>query len=370
VVTWHPYLVIASILIAVTASFVALLLAFRLRHAGRGLFRWLRLWAAVLMGIAISGMHYTGMAAAHFSPAVHHPEPGAMSLHTGGVSLAVTAGTVLIFLLALAGAAFDERSRLLAREKQARQDAEVASRLKDEFLATLSHELRTPLNVIVGRTQMLRVVAHDPAQVMQSAETIARNGETLTRLVEDLLDVSRITLGSVQLEWQSVDLGPLVEAAAAGMRPAAESKGIKLTVDVPPAVPRGTGDPSRLQQVVLNLLTNAVKFTPRGGQIRAVVRDEGAAVTVSVSDTGQGIEPSFLPHVWDMFRQGEATTSRTHGGLGIGLSIVKRLIELHGGHVSAQSGGRDSGATFTVHVPYQPTPSLRTQSLVEQRQSV
>ena len=154
------------------------------------------------------------------------------------------------------------------------------------------------------------------------------------------------------------------------MRPAAESKGIKLTVDVPPAVPRGTGDPSRLQQVVLNLLTNAVKFTPRGGQIRAVVRDEGAAVTVSVSDTGQGIEPSFLPHVWDMFRQGEATTSRTHGGLGIGLSIVKRLIELHGGHVSAQSGGRDSGATFTVHVPYQPTPSVRAQSLVEQRQSV
>jgi signal transduction histidine kinase len=369
-VSWRPYLVLASILIAVTASFVALLLAFRLRHSGRGLFRWVRLWAAVLMGIAISGMHYTGMAAARFTPAPFEPVPGALSLHTGGMSLAVIAGTVLIFLLALAGAAFDERTRLLTREKQARQDAEIASRLKDEFLATLSHELRTPLNVIVGRTQMLRAVAHDREQVMQAVETIARNGEALTRLVEDLLDVSRITLGGVQLEWQSVDLAALVEAAALGVRPAAEAKGIALSFGVSPPVARVMGDPSRLQQVVLNLLTNAVKFTPRGGQIRAEVRDDGSAVNITVSDTGQGIEPAFLPHVWDMFRQGEATASRAYGGLGIGLSIVKRLVELHGGRVSAESGGRGRGATFIVQVPYRPAESVRAQSLVEHRQSV
>jgi signal transduction histidine kinase len=369
-VTWRPRLVLASVVIAVTASFVALLLAFRLRHAGRGLFRWPRLWAAVLMGVAISGMHYTGMAAARFTPAelAHHGDT--LSLHSGGVSIAVIVGTVLIFLLALAGAAFDERTRLLTREQRARHDAEMAGRLKDEFLATLSHELRTPLNVIVGRTQMLRAVAHDPAQVLLMAETIARNGEALSRLVEELLDVSRITLGGVQLDWQIVDVPALVDMAAAGIRPAAEAKGIRLTVTSASQVPRVAGDPTRLQQVILNLLTNALKFTPKGGDVVAEVRDEGEWVVLTVSDTGEGIEPQFLPFVFDMFRQGEATASRAHGGLGIGLSIVRRLVELHGGTVSAASGGRGRGATFTVRLPHRSTESVPSQSWVGLRQPV
>ncbi|MGH9373113.1 MAG: MHYT domain-containing protein [Vicinamibacterales bacterium] len=369
-VTWRPVLVVASVVIAVTASFLALLLAFRLRHAGRGLFRWRRLWAAVLMGAAISGMHYTGMAAARFSPGPLAVEPGMLSLHTKGVSIAVVAGTILIFSLALAGAAFDERTRLLTREQRARHDAEVASRLKDEFLATLSHELRTPLNVIVGRAQMLRAIAHDPAQVIHSAETIARNGDALTRLVEDLLDVSRITLGGVQLEWQSVDVPWLVEGAAGGIRPAAEANGIQLIVHADPLVSRVMGDPTRLQQVILNLFTNAMKFTPHGGEIRADVRDDGSHVILEVSDTGQGIDPTFLPFVFDMFRQGEPTTSRAHGGLGIGLSIVRRLIELHGGKVAAASAGIGRGATFTVTLPYQIAASVSAPSWVEHQQTV
>jgi len=369
-ITWNPVLVLASILIAVTASFVALLLAFRLRHSGRGLFRWARMWAAILMGVAISGMHYTGMAAARFTPAGIVDEPHMLSLHTGGVSIAVTAATALIFALSLAAAAFDERTRLLKRENRARLDAEMASRLKDEFLATLSHELRTPLNVIVGRTQMLRLVAHDPVKVLETANTIARNGEALSHLVEDLLDVSRITVGGVQLDWQMVDVAALVDAAAAGIRPAVEAKGIRLIVGIGTKVPRILGDPTRLHQVVLNLLTNSMKFTPGHGEIRVDVRDDGTNVAIIVSDTGQGIDGAFLPHVFDMFRQAEPTASRTHGGLGIGLSIVRRLIELHGGRVTAESPGAGAGATFTVYLPYQVIESPRPESLVAQRQSL
>lgn len=361
VITWRPGLVAASAAIAVSASFAALLLGFRLRHAGRGLFRWRTLWAAILMGTAISGMHYTGMAAARFSPGPLAEAPNMLSLHSTGMSVAVIVGTIMIFCLALAGAAFDERTRLLTREQRARHDAEIANRLKDEFLATLSHELRTPLNVIVGRTQMLLTVAHSPEQVAQTAQTIARNGEALSRLVDDLLDVSRIALGAVQLEWRSVDMSSLVELAAAGIRPAAEAKGLQLRVATAADVSRITGDSTRLQQVILNLLTNAMKFTPRGGEIRVDVRDDGTDVVVVVSDTGEGIDPAFLPYVFDMFRQAEPTTSRAHGGLGIGLSIVRRLIELHGGTVTAQSPGLGRGATFTVRLPHHaakaPAPS-------------
>ena len=370
VVSWRPRLVATSILIAVSASFVALLLTFRLRHAGRGLFRWPRLGAAVVMGAAISGMHYTGMAAARFSPSAIAPEPGTLSLHSGAMSAAVIAGTILILSLALAGAAFDERARLLTREQRARHDAEVASRLKDEFLATLSHELRTPLNVIVGRTQMLRAVAHDPAQVLQTADTIARNGEALSRLVEDLLDVSRITLQGVQLDWQQTDIHSIVHLAVTGIRPAADAKAITLTVESDEDTPRVVGDPTRLQQVALNLLANAVKFTPEGGQIRVDVRASGPYVVLSVIDTGEGIDAAFLPHVFEMFRQGEPTTTRSHGGLGIGLSIVRRLIELHGGKVSAMSAGRGQGATFTVYLPYQRTESIHVTSMVGRQETV
>jgi signal transduction histidine kinase len=364
VVTWRPNLVAASIMIAVAASFVALLLAFRLRHEGTGLLRKLRLWAAVVMGVAIAGMHYTGMAAARFTPAPMAPEIASLSLHTGAMSIAVTISTVVILSVALASAAFSERTRLLAREQQARREAEAANRLKDEFLATLSHELRTPLNVIVGRSFMLRSIAHDAAQVIQTADTIARNGEALSYMLEDLLDVARMTVGGAQLEWQAVDLPALLESAASGVRPGAEAKGVLLAVAAVPRVPFVMGDPIRLQQVVWNLLTNALKFTPTGGQIHANVRQEGHHVVLTVTDTGQGIDPAFLPHVFDMFRQAEPTRTRTYGGLGIGLSIVRRLVEQHGGQVSLASAGVGRGTTVTVSLPFQP------QVVVENRATV
>jgi NO-binding membrane sensor protein with MHYT domain len=269
-VTWRPLLVVASIVIAVTASFLALVLALKLRDSSREVFRWRRLWAAAVMGIAISGMHYTGMAAAQFSDAQGSVDPEMLAFRSTGVAIAVTTSTILILSLALAAAAYDERTRLLTREQRARHDAEVASRLKDEFLATLSHELRTPLNVIVGQTHILRLVAADAEKVRQTAETIARNGTALTRLVEDLLDVSRITLSGVNLDWQSVDFAALVAAAAAGIRPSAEAKSIRFTATIDHGVPRITGDQTRLQQVVWNLFTNAIssrrraeRYTPR-----------------------------------------------------------------------------------------------------------
>ena len=366
-VVWRPVLVAASIVIAVSASYVALLLAFRLRHTGRGLFRWRRAWAAVLMGAAVAGMHYTGMAAARFAPDTLTVEPGLLSLHSTGVSIAVISGTILIFSLSLGAAAFDERTRLLTREQRARHDAEVASRLKDEFLATLSHELRTPLNVIVGRTQMLQAVAHDPVKVSQMAETIARNGESLRHLVEDLLDVSRITLRGVALEWQPVNLTRLLDSAVRGIRPAADAKGIRVAVSTDSQVSSIMGDPTRLQQVILNLFTNAIKFTPSGGEIRAEVRDDGSSLVLKVSDTGQGIDPAFLPFVFDMFRQADASTSRVHGGLGIGLSIVRRLVELHGGQVTASSRGPGRGAVFTISIPYQREAARSRATLGEAR---
>ncbi len=354
VAAWRPGLVIASIVIAVTASFVALLLAFRLRDAGRGVFRWRRLCAATVMGMAISGMHYTGMAAARFSDSPVTADPTWLTFRSTGLAIAVIISTVLILTLALAAAAFDERTRLLTREQRARHDAEVASRLKDEFLATLSHELRTPLNVIVGRTQMLRSIADDPEKVRHAAETIARNGEALTRMVEDLLDVSRITLGRVELEWRRVDFAGLVDAAAAGIRPTAEAKGIRFVVKVDRQTPRILGDQTRLQQVVWNLLTNAVKFTPQGGEVRTEIGSDGSQVVLTVSDSGQGIDPAFVPFVFDMFRQADSSLNRAHGGLGIGLSIVRRLVELHGGTAMAASPGAGRGATFTVALPYLP----------------
>jgi signal transduction histidine kinase len=258
----------------------------------------------------------------------------------------------------------------LASEQSARREAEAANRVKDEFLATLSHELRTPLNVIVGRAQMLRAAADDPPKVIDVAVTIARNGEALTRLVEDLLDVSRMTFGSVQLERRSVDLSMLVESVAGGIQPAAEAKSIRLRVTTVPRVPRVLGDPTRLQQVVWNLLTNAVKFTPAGGEIRVVLRSTAGQVVLTVIDTGQGIDPEFLPRVFDMFRQAEPSSSRSTGGLGIGLSIVRRLVELHGGTVSVESGGPGHGATFTVRLPAHVVSVVRTSSLNEQRQPI
>jgi signal transduction histidine kinase len=200
---------------------------------------------------------------------------------------------------------------------------------------------------------MLHVVAADPVKVVATADTIVRNGEALRHLVEDLLDVSRITLGGMHLERQPVDIAALLEAASASVLAAANAKSVRLIVRFSPELPRVMGDPDRLQQVIWNLLENAVKFTPAGGEVRVNVQRKDPHVVLSVTETGCGINAAFLPHVFEMFRQAEATSCRTEGGLGIGLSIVRRLVELHGGTVAVSSTGLDHGAAFTVSLPYQ-----------------
>jgi PAS domain S-box-containing protein len=243
------------------------------------------------------------------------------------------------------------RAALAIENARLYQEARNANRLKDEFLATLSHELRTPLNVIVGRTRRLADLAADAAAVKQNAETIGRNADALTRLVEDLLDVSRFTLGQVALDVRLVDIGTIVQSVLASLEPMARARRIALRTNVQSDIPELRCDATRMQQVVWNLVTNAIKFTPEGGHVTVSVRHSDPSVELVVSDTGIGISPAFLPHVFDMFRQGERSGNRTYGGLGLGLSIVRRLVELHGGTVSASSPGEGAGATFTVRVP-------------------
>jgi hypothetical protein len=244
-----------------------------------------------------------------------------------------------------------DRARVHEAERAARRDAEDASRLKDEFLAMLSHELRSPLNAIAGWLNVLRAKPGDIALAGRTLETIERNARLLTRLVDDLLDVSRIVSGRLQMERQRVDVVPLVEAIVDTMRPAALEKGITLRS----ILHRGTGllrgDPARLQQVADNLIANAIKFTPAGGVVEVRVHGGPSEVLVTVSDTGQGISPEFLPYVFERFRQADTGPARTHGGLGLGLAIVRHLVELHGGTVDAESPGEGQGARFTVRLP-------------------
>jgi signal transduction histidine kinase len=224
-----------------------------------------------------------------------------------------------------------------------------ANRLKDEFLATLSHELRTPLNAIVGWTRLLRAEKL-PEEAMHGLDVIERNVKAQSKLIEDLLDVSRITTGKMRLNPRDLDLAPIVQAAVDSIAPAAKAKNLALTVNLDPCV-RAVADPDRLQQVVWNLLSNAVKFTPEKGRIDVALERTDSQARIRVSDTGQGIDPEFLRFVFDRFRQADAEITRTHSGLGIGLNIVRHIIELHGGTVAAHSAGLDKGATFTVTIP-------------------
>jgi PAS domain S-box-containing protein len=255
-----------------------------------------------------------------------------------------------------AKAAEQERDRLLAAERSARADAESANRTKDEFLATLSHELRTPLNAMLGWAEILRSGAATEEDFAHGLESISRNAKAQAQIVGDLLDMSRIISGKVRLDLRPLDLAAVVAAAADTVRPAAEAKQIHLEVVAGPHAGRVNGDPERLQQVVWNLLSNAVKFTPAGGSVRAEVRPAadspyGPAVEVAIIDSGEGIRPEFLPHVFERFRQADASTTRRHGGLGLGLAIAKHLVELHGGTIFAHSDGHGRGATFTVTLP-------------------
>ena len=241
------------------------------------------------------------------------------------------------------------RDTLLAL-RAARSEAEAASRLKDEFLATLSHELRTPLNAILGWTTMLRHGQVDPEQVSHALEVVERNARAQAQLIEDVLDMARIITGKLRVDLAPVALGPIVETAVEAARPAAFAKRIDIRVELRD-VPAIRGDAGRLQQVLWNLLSNAVKFTPPGGQIPIRLGQASSEALVTISDTGAGLDPDFLPFIFDRFRQADQSATRGHGGLGLGLSIVKHLVELHGGTVRAESAGAGHGATFRVSLP-------------------
>ena len=245
----------------------------------------------------------------------------------------------------------EERASFLAREQAARSNAERANRLKDEFLATLSHELRTPLTSIMGWVRMLRQSGLDEETRTRALDVVDRNAAALTRLVEDILDISRITMGRFRLETAPVELGVVVQAALDAVRHTAAAKRIDLSVALDPHVPHVVGDAGRLQQVFWNLLSNAVKFTPEDGHVGVTLRRVGAYAELTVKDDGRGIEPEFVPRLFDRFAQQDASTTRQHGGLGMGLAIVRHLVELHGGTVRAESPGPGQGATFTVRLP-------------------
>jgi signal transduction histidine kinase len=235
--------------------------------------------------------------------------------------------------------------------KASRAEAESASRMKDEFLATLSHELRTPMMPILGWAQILQRIATGNTRVLQAADVIERNALSQTRIIDDLLDMSRIMSGKIALEMASFDIAAALGAALETVRGAAEARRISVTSVVQPDLPWLTGDRQRIEQVLWNLLSNAIKFSADGGAVRVDVRRDGDSVEVAVTDNGKGIDAEFLPHVFERFRQADSSVTRLHGGLGLGLAIVQQIVELHGGSVAVASEGAGQGATFTVRLP-------------------
>jgi signal transduction histidine kinase/DNA-binding response OmpR family regulator len=244
----------------------------------------------------------------------------------------------------------EERAELLVREQAAREEAEQANRTKDEFLATLSHELRTPLTAILGWSHLVRTGNLDKSQLSRAVETIERNARSPSQLIDDLLDVSRIITGKLQIDPTQIDLGTIIESAIDAVRPSFEAKNIRFKT----LGSKGylvSGDANRLQQIFWNLFSNAVKFTPEGGTVRVEVKEKKQHVRVAIIDSGSGITADFLPYIFDRFRQADGSTTRMHGGLGLGLSIVKHLVQLHGGAVEVTSEGRDKGSSFIVTLP-------------------
>ena len=244
-----------------------------------------------------------------------------------------------------------ENVRLLRRESSAREAAEESNRLKDEFLATVSHELRTPLTAILGWSRLLDSDTLDESVSRQAVETIWRNAKAQSQIIDDILDVSRIITGNLYLDLQPLELAPVVENAINVVRPTADAKGIRIETELHNAPAVVSGDPNRIQQVIWNLLSNAVKFTNSGGRVSLTMSQEGSSVEIKVSDTGQGISREFLPYVFDRFRQADSSTTRQHGGLGLGLAIARHLIEIHGGTIRAESDGKGQGSSFTIRFP-------------------
>jgi CheY-like chemotaxis protein len=240
---------------------------------------------------------------------------------------------------------------LLASEQEARRQSEAANRMKDEFLATVSHELRTPLNAMLGWSRLLSGGSLDHETAARGLKSIEQNAKAQSQLIEDLLDVSRIISGKFRLKAQPLEAALVIEAAIDSVRPTADAKGVRLQVVIDPDAGPVSGDADRLQQVVWNLLANAIKFTPKDGRVQVRLTQINSHIELEVSDTGQGIAREFLPYVFDRFRQADGSISRPHGGLGLGLAIVRHIVELHGGSVIADSPGKDQGATFTIRLP-------------------
>jgi signal transduction histidine kinase/ActR/RegA family two-component response regulator len=243
------------------------------------------------------------------------------------------------------------RAAFAVENARAYEQLRAADRLKDEFLATLSHELRTPLNAILGYARMARSGMLTGERLARAVETVERNATLLTHIVEDVLDVSRIVSGKLRLNVQPTDLSLVLHDALATMLPAAEAKGVRLHTVIDPQVGPVSGDPDRLQQVVWNLLANAVKFTKRGGQVQVRLQRVNSHVEIVVSDTGVGIRPEFLPHIFERFSQGDSGPTREHSGLGLGLAIARHIVEMHGGTIHAASAGEGQGSTFSIRLP-------------------
>ena len=256
-----------------------------------------------------------------------------------------------------------ERKRLEDDLRRRAEDLAAANRAKEDFLATLSHELRTPLNAMLGWTRLLRTGKLDASAKARALETIERNARIQEQLIADILDVSRIVTGKLRLELRPIELAPVVDEALDAIRPAAEAKGIQLQADTADFSGAVLGDPDRLQQVIWNLLANAIKFTPPGGAVRVTLSTENASAVITVLDTGEGIDADLLPFIFDRFRQGDASVTRPHGGLGLGLSIVRHIIELHGGSVHVRSEGPGTGTTFSVHLPVRAVQSVNPSAI-------
>jgi signal transduction histidine kinase/ActR/RegA family two-component response regulator len=382
-IDWDPPAFVASVVLAIAAAAGALWIAYRLRqHTPRASL--IQAAAAVVMGLAIAGMHYTGMAAANF-PA------GSVCLAAaggiGGMNLAilVTLGTAGVLTIALIVAVYDarlearthvlaaslataeERRTQFQSEHEARLQLERLSHLKDEFLATLSHELRTPLNAVLGWAQLLQQGGTDDATLQRGLAASERNARAQVQMIDDLLDMSGIVSGKVQVEPAPVWPADFVTAAVDAIRPMALARGITVATEIDRQAGPVLADAGRMQQVMGNLLSNAVKFTEPGGRIGVTLAgaaDQPGHAAIRVADTGAGIDASFLPHVFDRFRQADASTTRLHGGLGLGLSFARQLVELQGGTIRADSPGTGMGSVFTVTLPLSAFAAPRTPDLV------
>jgi len=366
-INYSPWLFGLSVAIAIGASALALQIGMRMQEGGR-LHRTRQLAASVVMGGAIAGMHYTGMAAAHFAPG---SVCGAALVGVDQDYLAalVTITTVALLSITLLATIFDarleernqtiaaslvaaaERQKLFLIEQQARVDAENVSQMKDDFLATLSHELRTPLNAMLGWSQLLLQGGRDDASLKRGLSTIERNARAQSELIEDMLDMSRLLAGKVRID--NVPLSPpdFINAALDTTRPAALARQVTLLADLDAGDGRILGDSGRMQQVMVNLLSNAIKFSEPGGVVTVTLRTLGDASVITVEDTGAGIPAAFLPFVFDRFRQADGSSSRRHGGLGLGLATARQLIDLQGGALSVTSAGEAQGAAFTLRMP-------------------